>query len=59
MITGDYEETALAISKEIHLVDHEVQLNDTESNVIISGNDWDKINKNDLKETIREAVKNK
>lgn len=29
MITGDFEETALAISKEIDLVDHGVSLKDS------------------------------
>lgn len=42
MITGDFEETALAISKEIHLVDHDVKLEDN-NNTIISGNNWSKI----------------
>lgn len=56
MITGDFEETALAISKEIHMVEENVQIEDS-NNVVISGNDWEKIRPN-LKNVIDEAIKN-
>lgn len=54
MITGDFEETALAISKEINLVDENVSLKDS-NNVVISGNDWNKI-KPELKNIISNAI---
>ena len=56
MITGDYEETALAISKEIHLVDENVTLENSK-NVVISGNNWDSI-KPSLKGIISKAIEN-
>lgn len=55
MITGDFEETALAVSKEIGLVDENVTLKN--SDVVISGNDWNKI-KPKLKDIIKKAIDN-
>jgi len=40
MITGDFEETALAVSKEIGLIDKNVNTKDN-SEIVISGNNWD------------------
>lgn len=54
MITGDYEETALAISKEIHLVDKDLTLKNSK-NILISGNDWNSV-KPKLKDIVREAI---
>lgn len=55
MITGDFEETALAISKEIDLVPQSTQLEDN-NHTVISGNDWETIRPK-LKQIISDAIK--